>query len=139
MKSALILLLLLSRARAQHAPDAAALLAAGNTAYLRGGYDTARQSYLEAWELAQQLPADDPLRYDTLKRLAAVRAAGGDFADADNYLQMAINWRENLHVVADPKLPEDLLQSVLFSRAMKNYDRALLILDRVITLHRGIA
>ena len=138
MRSALLFLLFAAAAHA-HQSDAATLLAAGNTAYLRGDYDTARQAYLQGWELAQQLPADDPLRYDTLKRLAAVRAAAGDFADADNYLQIAINWRENLHVVADPRLPEDLLQSVLFSRAMKNYDRALLILDRVITLHRAIS
>jgi tetratricopeptide (TPR) repeat protein len=130
-----LLLFLLPAAYGQS--DPASLLAAGNTAYLHGEYDTARESYLQAWDLAQQLPPDDPLRYDTLKRLAAVRAAAGDFADADSYLQMAITWRENLHVTADPKLPEDLLQSVLYARAMKNYDRALLILDRVTALHRA--
>jgi tetratricopeptide (TPR) repeat protein len=139
MRLALLLLTLITAAHAQQQPDAASLLAAGNTAYLHGDYEGARQAYLQTWELAQQLPPDDPLRYDVLKRLAAVRAAAGEFADADQYLQMAINWRENLHVVADPKLPEDLLQSVLFSRAMKNYDRALLILDRVITLHRAVS
>src|SRR5215472_17074165 len=126
MKFALLLPVLLA-AYAQQPPDAASLLAAGNGAYLHGDYDAARQSYLQAWELAQQLPLDDPLRYDALKRLASVRAAAGDFADADQYIQMAINWRENLHILADPKLPEDLLQSVVFCRAMKNYDRALLI------------
>lgn len=138
MKFALVLLLLLSAAHAQQ-PDASSLLAAGNASYLRGDYEAARQSYLQAWELAQQLPLDDPLRYDALKRLGSVRAAAGDFADADQYLQMAINWRENLHILADPKLPEDLLQSVVFCRAMKNYDRALLILDRIVTLHRAIS
>jgi tetratricopeptide (TPR) repeat protein len=140
MRLAPILFVLLSAAHSQQQPDdAASLLAAGNAAYLRGGYEAARQAYLQAWEFARQLPPDDPLRYDALKRLASVRAAAGDFADADNYLQMAINWRENLHILADPKLPEDLLQSVVFSRAMKNYDRALLILDRVLTLHRAIS
>lgn len=133
-----ILLVLLSAAHAQ-TDDAPSLLAAGNAAYLRGDYDAAKESFLKAWDLAQQLGREDPVRYDVLKRLAAVRAAAGDFADADNYLQMAITWRENLHILSDPKLPDDLLQSVLYARAMKNYDRALLILDRVMTLHRAIS
>jgi tetratricopeptide (TPR) repeat protein len=137
MRLALVLFLLLPAALAQ--PDAAALLAAGNAAYLRGDYEASRQSFLQAWDLAQQLPPDNPLRYDVLKRLASVRAAAGDFADADNFLAMAINWRENLHIFNDPKLPDDLLQSVVISRAMKNYDRALLILDRIVTLHRAIS
>ena len=132
-----VILFLVSTAHAR--PDTATLLADGNAAYLRGDYETARQSFLQAWELAQQLPAEDPLRYDVLKRLSSVRAAAGEFADAETYLQMAINWRENLHVQNDPKLPEDLLQSVLFARALKDYDRALLILNRVQILHRGIA
>jgi tetratricopeptide (TPR) repeat protein len=140
MRLAPVLFVLLSAAHAQQQPDdTASLLAAGNAAYLHGGYEAARQAYLQAWELAQQLPPDDPLRYDALKRLASVRAAAGDFADADNYLQMAINWREHLPILADPKLPEDLLQSVVYSRAMRNYDRALLILDRIITLHRAMS
>jgi len=138
MKFALVVLLL-AAAHAQQPPEATSLLVAGNAAYLHGDYETARESYLQAWELAQQLPPDDPIRYDALKRLASIRAAGGDFADADNYLQMAINWRENLHILNDPKLPDDLLQSVVFSRAMKNYDRAVLILDRVMSLHRAIS
>jgi tetratricopeptide (TPR) repeat protein len=131
--------LLAAAAPAQEQPDAASLLAAGDTAYLHGDYPAARQSFLQAWEVAQQLAPDDPLRYDVLKRLASVRAAESDFADADNYLQMAINWRENLHILNDPKLPDDLLESVLFSRALKNYDRALLILNRVMMLHRAVS
>src|SRR5579863_6502459 len=76
------------------APDVPLLMKAGNESYLRGDYQAARESYAKAWDLAQQTPASNPQRYDILKRLTSVRAAAGDFADADNYLQMAINWLE---------------------------------------------
>jgi tetratricopeptide (TPR) repeat protein len=67
-----------------------------------------------------------------------VRAAQGEFAEADEYLQLAINWHEyNLPI--DPKIADDLLQSVTFCRGMKNYERALAILNRVIPLHRRYA
>src|ERR1017187_2553787 len=74
--------------------DIPTLLQAGNASNMRGDYEAARQSFAKAWELAQATSPDDPLRYDILKRLTSVRAAAGEFADADNYLQMAITWRE---------------------------------------------
>src|SRR6185295_16016011 len=74
--------------------DIPALLQAGNTSFLRGDYETARQSFVKALDMAQETPPEDPTRYDILKRLVSARAAAGEFADADNYLQMAINWRE---------------------------------------------
>src|SRR5205823_8530155 len=78
------------------------LIEAGNAAYMKGDYETARQSFLKAWDVAQQAPPQDPIRYEVLKRLTSVRAAAGEFADADNYLQMAINWRENTGGQNDP-------------------------------------
>src|SRR6185369_1102956 len=77
-----------------------------------------------------------PLRYDIYKRLTSVRSAAGEFADADNYLQMAINWRETIIGQNDPKIADDLLISVGLCRGMKNYERARLILQRVMALHR---
>jgi tetratricopeptide (TPR) repeat protein len=113
------------------------LMAAGNAAYMRGDYDAARESFAKAWELAQQKPVADPIRYDVLKRLTSVRSAAGEFADADNYLQMAINWRETNNGMSDPKIADDLLISVGLCRGMKNYDRALLVLARVMGIHRA--
>ena len=107
------------------APDIPALLKAGNESYLRGDYEAARQSLLKAWEMAQQTPPSNPQRYDILKRLTSVRAAASEFADADNFLQMAINWRETILGVNDPKVADDLLVSVGLCRGMKNFDRAL--------------
>src|ERR1700676_2964841 len=86
------------------AGDIAPLLQAANASYLRGDYEPARQSLLAAWQIAQQTPQSDPSRYDILKRLTSVREAAGEFADADNFLQMAITWRENSLGQNDPKI-----------------------------------
>ena len=127
---------LASAALAQDAsPDVPTLVETGNASYLRGDYEAARQSLVSAWELVQQTPPADPIRYDILKRLTSVRAAAGEFADADNYLQMAITWRENTIGRNDPEIARDLLISVGLCRGMKDYDRALAILSRVLTLH----
>ena len=112
------------------------LLDAGNAAYLKGDYETARQVLSEGLGTAQQTPANDPVRYDILKRLTSVRAAAGEFEDADQFLQLAINWRENANGQNDPKIVDELLLSVQLCRGMKNYDRALTILSRVMTMHR---
>ncbi len=112
------------------------LLEAANAAYLKGDYETARQSLVKAWDTAQETAREDPVRYDILKRLTSIRAAAGEFADADNYLQLAINWRENTNGQNDPKVVDDLLLSVQLCRGMKSYDRALMILQRVMAMHR---
>src|SRR6516165_2750207 len=77
------------------ATDVPDLLQAANAAYMRGDYEAARQSLVNAWTAAQQTAPSDPVRYDILKRLTSARAAAGEFADADQYLQQAITWREN--------------------------------------------
>lgn len=117
------------------APTIPDLLQTAQTAYMHSGYEAARQSLLQAWELAQQTPPEDPVRYDVLKRLATARAAAGEFADADNYLQLAISWRETNLGPYDPKIADDVLLSVAYCRGMKQYDRALLVMNRVVSLH----
>ena len=72
------------------------LLQAGDGFLLRGEYEAAQQAFTKAWEFAQQTPPDNPVRYDVCKRLASIRAAGGEFADAVNWLQQAISWRESI-------------------------------------------
>ena len=117
------------------APTIPELETAAQATYMHGDYEGARQSLLQAWDLAQQLPREDPLRYDVLKRLAAARAAVGEFADADNFLQLAISWREQTLGMNDPKTVDDVLLSVPYARGLKDFDRALLIMDRVLRLH----
>jgi tetratricopeptide (TPR) repeat protein len=123
-------------AQAQEAaPDIPTLMQAGNAAHMKGDYETARQSYAKAWDAAQQTADSDPVRYEILRRLTSVRAAAGEFADADSYLQMAIHWRESVLGRNDPKIADDLLVSVGLCRGMKDYDRARAILTRVMGLH----
>src|SRR5690349_15339288 len=131
------LLLLLAFAQEAPPPTIPALVAEGNAAYLKGDYDAAQQSFLKAWELAQQTPNDDPVRYEAPKRLVRIRPASGDFEDADRYLQLAINSRDDQRGTNDLRLVDDLLVSVQLSRAMKNFDRAILILTRVMGIHRA--
>jgi len=133
----LVAMVLSSNAAPQEpAPDISLLIKAGSDSYMHGDYEAARQSLAQAWEAAQQTPPADPIRYDILKRLTSVRAAAGEFADADNYLQMALNWRETILGMSDPKIADDLLISVGLCRGMKNYDRAHLVLERVMAIHR---
>src|ERR1039457_6471829 len=117
------------------APTIPQLTKDGDAAYLKGDYETARQTFARAWELAQQTPKDNPERYAILKRLTSVRAAAGEFADADNWLQQAITWRENTLGQKDHGIPDDLLISVGLCRGMKDFDRAQAILRRVMSLH----
>src|SRR5260370_32460658 len=105
------------------------LMKAGEAAYVKADYGAARVSYEKAWQLAQQTPNKNPVRYDILKHLTAVSAALGQFTEADNYLQLAINWRETIISRDDPKIADDLLVSVAVCRGMKDLDRAQAILE----------
>jgi tetratricopeptide (TPR) repeat protein len=122
-------------AREDLAPTLPQLTKDGNALYLKGDYEGARLAFTGAWDLARQTPRDNPARYDILKRLTSVRAAAGEFADADNWLQQAITWRENTLGQKDHKIADDLLISVALCRGMKDFDRALVILRRVQGLH----
>jgi tetratricopeptide (TPR) repeat protein len=117
------------------APTIPSLLQTAQAVYMHGDYEAARQSLLQAWNLVQQAPPEAPLRYDVLKRLSAARAAAGEFADADNFLQLAISWRETNLGMNDPKIADDVLLSVAYARGMKDFDRALLLMNRVVRLH----
>ncbi len=116
-------------------PELQKLLVDGEAAYTKADYEAARASYEQAWKLAQETPRNNSTRYDILKRLTAIRAAQGEFEDADSYLQLAINWREVTNGVSDPKIAGELLQSVTLCRGMKNYERAMAILGRVRDMH----
>src|SRR6202521_3608472 len=117
------------------APTIPQLTKDGDAFYLKGDYEAARLAFTSAWELLQQTPKDNPVRYDICKRLTSVRAAAGEFADADNWLQQAVTWRENILGQTDAGIPDDLIVSVNLCRGMKDFDRALYIIQRVRTLH----
>jgi tetratricopeptide (TPR) repeat protein len=111
------------------------LIKTGQAAYMKGDYEAARQAFQQAWDIANMGPMDDPVRYDILKRLVSVRAAAGEFADADDFLQLAISWREQNLGMSDPKIADDLLLSVGFAHATKDFVKALGMMGRVLSLH----
>jgi len=111
------------------------LLKAGDAANAKGDYEAARQSFEKAWQVAQQLPADSPVRYDVLKRLTSTSAASGQFADAERYLKQAVEWRESNIGPKDPKIADDLQLSVNLNMRTKEFDRALATAQRVQSMH----
>ena len=117
------------------APTIPDLLQTARAAYMHADYEAARQSLVQAWDMAQETPPEDPVRYDVLKRLSAARAAAGAFADADDFLQLAISWRETNLGMNDAKIVDDVLLSVAYCRGMKDFDRARAIMNRVVSLH----
>src|ERR1039457_2489732 len=54
---------------------------AGEASYRKADYETARASYERGWQLAQDTPGNNPARYDILKRLPAIRASLGQYAE----------------------------------------------------------
>ncbi len=128
-------LIVLGSAFADDPAEIDSLIKTGEAAYVKADYEGARTAYQKAWELAQQTPPNTPVRYDILKRLTAVSAALGQFTEADGYIQLAINWRDVSIGRDDPKIAEDLLVSVAICRSMKDFDRALAILERVRFMH----
>src|ERR1035437_2765472 len=124
-------------AQEQPAPDAPAPIRTADASYLRGDYETARQSLAAAWDLLQQTPPENPARYDVLKRLTSVRAAAGEFADAGKYLQLAIDWRKSTFGPDDPRIADDLLVSVSLLRGAKQFDQAFQLLSAILASHIG--
>ena len=119
----------------QPKPEIQPLMDAGYAHYMRGEYDAAREQYSNALTLAEQGPPGNPQRYEILKRLTAVQAATGDFAGADRYLQAAMGWREKNFGKDDPLITADLLQEVAFCRALKEYERALALVNTLLERH----
>src|SRR5581483_883345 len=91
--------------------DIPALIAAGNGHVLKGEYMDAQGLFEKAWDVAKTLRNEDPLRYEAVKRLAAVHAAVGEFTEANDFLALAISWREQTNGNLDPKIADDLLLS----------------------------
>ena len=110
------------------------LMKMGEGSYMRHDYDGAVACFGLAWAAAQQLPAEHPARYDVLKRLTGVHRAKGEFEEADRFLAQAIAWRESTYAGGDSRLAEDMIEEIALYRAMREYDRAMAVLRRVMEL-----
>ncbi len=119
---------------AQDAPDLDSLQKTARAAYLKGDYISARQTLEQAWDLAQQTPADDHRRYDILKQLSAAASAASDYAAAQNYVELAINWRENIDK-NDPKLADEYTELASLCQRQKDFARALELFGLSLRIH----
>jgi tetratricopeptide (TPR) repeat protein len=127
-----------SSARAQEVKVASpvqTLLKEGDSAFANGDYETARRSFEKALQVTQQSPPASPVRYEVLKRLTSTIAASGQFADAQRYLQQALEWRESTIGANDPKIEDDLKLSVTLHMRTKEFDRALATAQRIQAMH----
>ncbi len=116
-------------------PDIEALLKTAQASYRKADYGTARKSLEDAWAAADTLPQTDPKRYEILKQLAEVLGSAGDNDAAENYIELAINWRENAIGRDDPLIAGELIELATNCERRKDFDRAIAILHQVITLH----
>jgi tetratricopeptide (TPR) repeat protein len=127
--------ILLSALIAQDAPPAIpALIAASRTSIQSGDTAGAKASMEQARKQADELPRNSPLRYDVLKQSAGIATAAGEYKEAEEFVNLAINWRETVNGKDDPKVADDLIELAQLSRLEEDYDRALVILQRVLSM-----
>lgn len=130
-----ILFLLAPGLFAQAPLDIDAILKTAHAAHRKADYAAARKSYEEAWAAAAELPQNDPKRYEILKELSGVSSASGDQDTAENYIQLAINWRETAIGRDDPLIAADLIELATICERRKDFERSIMILQRVVGLH----
>jgi tetratricopeptide (TPR) repeat protein len=112
------------------APDLADLLKTAHSAYLKGDYPSARASLDQAWSALEQSPRSEPQRYGVAKQLSTVLSAAGDYKAAQEYLQIAIDWREANHESPDDsKLIDDWIDMATLCQRLKDFDRAIALLN----------
>jgi len=116
-------------------PDIDLLMKSARSDYMKGDYVAARASLEQAWAEIQPSPPDEPKRYEIVKQLEAVLSASGEYKAAEEYEELAINWRENNVGLKDPKLAEEWIELATLCQRLKNYDRAAALLMRARSFH----
>lgn len=119
----------------QETPDIDALLKTAREAHRKGDYAAAQQPLEDALRASDALPKEDPRRYDILKELSAVLSASGQNDKAENYIELAINWRETVVGREDPLIAGDLIELATVCERLKDFDRSIAILERVVNMH----
>src|SRR5216683_4895657 len=120
-------------------PDLEQLLKTARGGYSKGDYATARAALEQAWVLAQESPAQEPKRYEILKQLSGVLSAAGDYAGAQNYVELAINWRETVLGRDDPKIADDMIELASLWQRLKDLPRALALLQSAQGMHMHVS
>jgi len=120
---------------AQEPADIDQLEKTARAGFAKGDYAGARADLEIAYELAQQIPPKDPKRYELLKLLSGVLSAAGDYAAAQNYVELAINWRETAIGPEDPQLADEWIELASLCERQKDFERALALLTRAQQTH----
>jgi tetratricopeptide (TPR) repeat protein len=114
------------------------LMDAANAKYLHRDYSGSLAIYEQARQLVEQASAEDPRRYNVLKRLTTVASAAGDYAAANRYLEVAIQGRLDRVGPNDPQAIANRLQQVGIYRAMGDDADARVVLETVIVKHEEL-
>lgn len=122
-------------AAAGAAQDVDSLEKSARAAYSKGVYPDARKSLEQAWELVRQSEPNDPKRYEILKLLSNVTSASGDYAAAQKYVELAIQWREGANGANDPKLAEEWIELSTLCQRQKDFARSLDLLQLALKTH----
>jgi len=133
MTTRFCVLLLASLLTAQEPPSIDKLIAAARGALQTGQMEIATESMEQARKLADELPRNAAQRYDALKHSAVIATAAGEYKEAEEFINLAINWRETINR-DDPKIADDLVELAQVCRLEEDYERALVILQRVLSM-----
>lgn len=107
------------------------LLQEGLANYQKGDCATAVSILDEARILADSGPAESRTRYEVLKALVAVNASLGEYEKAEQYLEIAMNWRERYDKAALVDLSDDRMELASILEWRKQYERAAAVLHSV--------
>ncbi|MBA3973181.1 MAG: hypothetical protein C0504_03060 [Candidatus Solibacter sp.] len=111
--------------------SAPGLLHEGLASYQKGDRVSALGLLEEARQLADTGPAESRTRYEILKALAAVSASIGDYEKAEQWLEIAMNWRERYEKAALVDLSDDRMELAGILEWRKDYERAAAVLKSI--------
>lgn len=111
--------------------SAPGLLQDGLASYQKGDRATALSLLEEARQIADTGPAESRTRYEVLKALTAVNASIGDYEKAEQYLEIAMNWRERYEKAALVDLSDDRIELAGILEWRKEYERAAALLKSI--------
>lgn len=92
------------------------------------------QGWETAWRSAAVAAPDDPRRYEILKQLSGLAATDKKWDKAEEWLQLAIHWRESTQPQPDPKVREDLTLLAYYCKARGDLERGVFLLQRVLSM-----
>lgn len=113
------------------APTAAGRFEAGIAAQQKGDHTAARAALEEAKTLSEAGPAESRIRYEVLKALSTVQSSMGDYEQAEQSLERAMNWRERYERAALVDLAGDRLEMAAVLEWRKEYARAAAVLSSI--------